>query len=48
MSAPDRGNRRAARAARRQSSTDTRFGLPAATALVVGSIIGIGVFALPS
>ncbi|MFJ4670701.1 amino acid permease [Kitasatospora purpeofusca] len=48
MSAPDRGNRRAGTAARRQSSTDTRFGLPAATALVVGSIIGTGVFALPS
>ena len=26
----------------------TRFGLPTATALVVGSIIGTGVFALPS
>ncbi|MGA5821090.1 amino acid permease, partial [Kitasatospora sp. NPDC094028] len=27
---------------------NTSFGLPAATALVVGSIIGTGVFALPS
>jgi hypothetical protein len=26
----------------------TRFGLPTATALVVGSVIGTGVFALPS
>ncbi|GAA2804847.1 MULTISPECIES: amino acid permease [Kitasatospora] len=48
MPAPDHSDRRAAAAAPRQRRTDTRFGLPAATALVVGSIIGTGVFALPS
>ncbi|MFF2145796.1 amino acid permease [Kitasatospora sp. NPDC058190] len=48
MSAPDHSDRRAAAAAPGQRRTDTRFGLPAATALVVGSIIGTGVFALPS
>ncbi|MEY9875620.1 amino acid transporter [Streptacidiphilus sp. MAP12-33] len=30
------------------SGRRTTFGLPAATALVVGSVIGTGVFALPS
>ncbi|WP_051838078.1 APC family permease [Streptomyces sp. NRRL WC-3742] len=44
MSAPDHGRPAAASPTQRNKT----FGLPAATALVVGSIIGTGVFALPS
>ncbi|GGQ88510.1 amino acid permease [Kitasatospora griseola] len=44
MSAPDR----ARPAAEPPAQGNKTFGLPAATALVVGSIIGTGVFALPS
>jgi APA family basic amino acid/polyamine antiporter len=42
VSGPDGGGRPGA------APGDRRFGLPAASALVVGSVIGTGVFALPS
>ncbi|MBO1413153.1 APC family permease [Streptomyces sp. FH025] len=47
MSVLDRG-RRSDRTGDARTGEGRSFGLPAATALVVGSIIGTGVFALPS
>ena len=39
---------RSIRPAREREVSERRFGLPTASALVVGSLIGTGVFALPS